>query len=359
MSSAPSEPGSPHPVRGLPRGTVLFLTAASFCIVVAGLKAAASLIVPVLFAGFLSMLCFPSMRSLQRRGLGAGLAITVVVSVATVVVVAIITVVGTSVSTFEAEAPKLTEALGGIDDRLVDWVRELPFIPVEAGDRLDSILDPTLIVDVVSGVASATLSALSDLFVIVLLMVFMLIEANCLRPKIQDAFTNSSRVLADLSHVKEQVAGYVSIKAATSLLTGVLAGLLAFVTGLGFPILWGFVAFLFNFVPNIGSIIAAVPPVLLAWAEIGPGTALVVAAGYAVINTLVGNVLEPRVMGSRLGLSALVVILSLIFWSWVWGPIGMLLSVPLTVVVKIVFEQIEDLRPIAVLLGPEGEAGET
>jgi len=127
------------------------------------------------------------------------------------------------------------------------------------------------------------------------------------------------------------------------------------VTGVDFPVLWGVVAFALNFVPNVGSIVAAIPPILLAFVQYGWERAVVVAVGYIVINTVIGNVLEPRLMGRKLGLSSLVVWLSLVFWGWVWGPVGMLLSVPLTMLVKLLLERSDDLRWVAVLLGPAGE----
>jgi AI-2 transport protein TqsA len=122
--------------------------------------------------------------------------------------------------------------------------------------------------------------------------------------------------------------------------------------------LWGLLAFALNYVPNIGSIIAAVPAVLLSIVQLGVLKALVVAAGYAGINMVMGSFLEPRFMGRGLGLSTLVVFLSLLFWGWVLGPVGMLLSVPLTMTAKIALESRDDTRWIAVLLGPKGLSGE-
>ena len=125
--------------------------------------------------------------------------------------------------------------------------------------------------------------------------------------------------------------------------------------GVDYAILWGVLAFGLNFVPNIGSMIAAIPPVLLAVVQLGWNEALWVLVGYTIINTVIGNFVEPKLMGRKLGLSSLVVWLSLVFWGWVWGPIGMLLSVPLTMLVKILLEKWDDLQWIAVLLGPGGE----
>jgi predicted PurR-regulated permease PerM len=131
-----------------------------------------------------------------------------------------------------------------------------------------------------------------------------------------------------------------------------VAAWLAFL-GVEYPLLWGLLAFVLNYVPTIGSYVAAVPGVLFAYLQLGPGTGLAAAIGYLVVNTLMGNVIEPRVMGRGMGLSTLVVFLSLVFWGWVLGPVGMLLSVPLTVILKRALELQENTRWIGVLLGPE------
>jgi predicted PurR-regulated permease PerM len=161
--------------------------------------------------------------------------------------------------------------------------------------------------------------------------------------------------ISDYEGMARAVFAYMSIKAVLSFATGALAALITWVAGVDFPLLWGLLAFLFNFVPSVGSIIAAIPPILLALLQDGVPTGVGVAVGYLVINVVIGTVLEPRVMGRRLGLSTLVVFLSLVVWGWVLGPVGMLLSVPLTMVVKIVCESREELRFVATLLGPASE----
>ena len=137
---------------------------------------------------------------------------------------------------------------------------------------------------------------------------------------------------------------------------GVAVWLWLWLLGVDYPILWSLLAFLLNYVPNIGSIIAAVPAVLLALVQLGPGSALWAAAGYLATNVVFGNILEPRFMGRGVGLSPLVVFLSLIFWGWVLGPVGMFLSVPLTITAKIALAASDDTRWAAVLLGTGEEA---
>jgi AI-2 transport protein TqsA len=138
-----------------------------------------------------------------------------------------------------------------------------------------------------------------------------------------------------------------------SLATGLAAGLWCLVMDIPYAVLWGVAAFFLNFVPTVGSIVAALPPCLLALVQDGGGSAMILALGYVVINVGISNGIEPRFMGRGLGLSPLVVVLSMIIWGWVLGPIGMLLSVPLTTVVKLALEANEDTRWMAVILGGE------
>ena len=145
----------------------------------------------------------------------------------------------------------------------------------------------------------------------------------------------------------------MAIKTLISLVTGIFITIWLTIIGVDYPLLWGLLAFALNYVPNIGSIIAALPAVLLAIIQLGLMRALLAAAGYIVINLLMGSVVEPRFMGRGLGLSTLVVFLSLLFWGWILGPVGMLLSVPLTITAKIALDSRDETRWIAVLLGSE------
>jgi AI-2 transport protein TqsA len=146
---------------------------------------------------------------------------------------------------------------------------------------------------------------------------------------------------------------YLAIKTVASLITGFLAGLLCWAAGLDFFILWGILAFALNFIPVIGSIVAGVPPMILALLLSGWPNALLVAGGYLLINNLIGNFLEPILVGRRLGISTLVVVISVMFWGWVWGPLGMLLAVPLTMMLKIVLEGSDEFRWIAVAISSD------
>ena len=319
MTSPATDPVPSSAPEGLPRGTVLLITAACVVIVVAGLRAASGLVIPILLGTFLSFFCFPPMRKLQSWGIPAGLAIVIAVAAVSVGALAIVGLVGASLTAFSIRLPDYLGDLEPIKDETMALLQARGFVDAKNNPQLEQILNPEVILTLVSEVAGAVVSVFSNLFVILLLMVFTLIEVNGIGGKVRLAFGESGAVLEEMANIKEQISSYVSIKAWLSLVTGLLVGVLTWVAGVDFPVLWGFVAFIFNFIPNIGSIIAAIPVVLLALAQGGWQTAVIVVVGYLVINVVVGNILEPRVLGNRLGLSTLVVFLSLIFWSWVWG----------------------------------------
>lgn len=337
--------GTPH------RGVLE--TAAAIVIVIAGLKAAAGVVVPILLAAMIALVCVPPVRRLERFGVPPVLAVLVVFVVVAVVLSVASAIVGTSVRGFNAALPSYREHL---DALLRERIAPL------LGDRfaldtwLAGAIDTGALLSFVGNTTSAVLGLLSRTLVILLVAALMLFEASALPSKLRRARGGPAADISDFEDMARGVYDYMSLKALLSLATGALAGAITWVSGVDFPLLWALVAFLFNFVPNIGSIIAAVPPVLLALLQHGMPTALGVTAGYLVINVGIGTLLEPRVMGRRLGLSTLVVFLSLILWGWVLGPVGMLLSVPLTMVVKIVCESRPHLRSVAILLGPAGES---
>ena len=170
------------------------------------------------------------------------------------------------------------------------------------------------------------------------------------------AFGDRGGNLERLEQMAQQVQKYLAVKTVVSLGTGFLAFAWVWTLGVDFPLMWGLVAFLFNYIPNIGSIVAAVGPSVLALVQVDLGRALVVASGYVALNIAFGNILEPTLLGRKLGMSVLVVFLSLVFWGWVWGPMGLLLAVPITMTFKIAFENTDDLRWIAVLLDAKPRA---
>jgi predicted PurR-regulated permease PerM len=203
----------------------------------------------------------------------------------------------------------------------------------------------------VAKVFSGLGGVLTNAFLILFSVVFILLEASDFPDKVRRALGSKTLALDHFQSFSDSVQRYLLIKTLVSIGTGIVVGIALALLGVDYAILWAVIAFLLNFIPNIGSIIAAVPPMLIALIQLGPMSSMLVAVLYVVTNMLFGNVIEPRYMGRSLGLSTLVVFVSLVFWGWIFGPVGMLLSIPLTMVVKIALENSDRNRWLAVLLG--------
>ena len=327
-------------------GTRFLVAAASLVIVIAGLRAAATLIMPFLIAVFLAIVSVPLMTWLQRKGVPKALAVICTMLMAVGIIAIMVVVVGRSVNSFTDAVPRYQERLQDLIASATEVAAGLG-VPIEDVGAFDLL--PTGVFNVVGTALSALTAFASSSFLVLLTVIFILFEAAGFRTKLRVAFGDAAD-FGQLSHMTQQVQHYLVIKTAISVGTGLVVGTWVWVWGLDFALLWGLVAFILNFIPNLGSIIAAVPAVLLAIIQLGPGRAAVIALGYLGVNIIFGNFLEPTLMGRRLGLSTLVVFVSLVFWGFVWGPIGMLFSVPLTMVMKIALENTQEFRWVAVML---------
>jgi len=325
----------------------LFVGAAAV-VVLAGLKAAQTLVIPFLLALFLAIICAPAVSWLTRRRAPAGLAVLAVVIVLLALFTGFGAVVGTSVNDFAAFASQYQERFDGLVSSFSSWLATHN-IDSESLDMLQ-LVQPGRLMNLLGGVLKNLASVLSNFFLIILTMIFILLEAASFPAKMRVAMGKRKSNMDNLAQVVTQVQHYLGIKTATSLATGLLVGVWTAVIGLQFAVVWGLLAFLLNYIPSIGSIVAAIPAVLLGLIQGGVGYALLVAVGFVVVNMAIGNFIEPYLMGRTLGLSTLVVFLSLVFWGWMWGSIGMLLSVPLTMIIKILLDNTDDLRWVAVLL---------
>jgi predicted PurR-regulated permease PerM len=324
---------------------------AAFVIVVAGMKAADTIVIPFLVSLFAAVLCAPPVFWLQRKGLPQWLAMAVVVAGIMGVGLGMATLLGSSINRFTVELPYYQARLQELTASTIAWLEQQGIRLT--GQVVRDVANPGAIMSMLGNLASGLGALIANTFLILLTVIFMLLEASGFPSKLRTAIGEThSLQLPDFGRFAAGLQDYLVIKTWMSLATGVGAGLWLAVLGVDFPVLWGLLAFLLNYVPNIGSIIAAVPPVLLAMLQYDVQRALLAALGYIILNVVFGSVLEPRLMGRGVGLSTLVVFLSLVFWGWVLGPVGMLLSIPLTMAVKILLETSDDTRWVAILLGP-------
>ena len=338
-----------------------FLLVAACAVVVAwGLQFAAPIMLPFALALFLSVLTLPVLALLRARGVPTGLAVVMAMAVVLGIFVLIGLLASQSFGQLETVLPgygrRLNELQAAWIAGLDGWL-EARGLPLLSGYLTLELFDPSSIADLVASTIGRAASLVSKGFLVFLIMFFILAESTVFPSKLEAILGGSIRGEEGMRKVVAEVQTYLGIKTAMSLLTGVLIGLWAWIMGLDLPVLLGLVAFVLNYIPTVGSIIAAVPAVLLSLILVGSvGHAVFVALGYILVNTLFGNLIEPNLMGRRLGLSTLVVIMSLLFWGWTWGPTGALLSVPLTMVVKIWLENTRDLHWIAVLLDKQPPA---
>ena len=325
----------------------LFLGAACVVITVAGLKAGQAFFVPLVMALFLTVLCVPPMRWLERRGLPEWAAIAVVITGATLTVLAVAVVIGGTIQRFYVELPAYRARIDATVQGGLAWLSSVG-VDLQA-DELSAKINTGSVLELAAATAASVVDAFSAVAIVLLLMAFMLIELAGAPEKISRALGTTAD-LSDLRRGAEQVQRYLAVKAFMSLVNAVMAIGICVALDVDFALLWGLFAFLLNFIPNIGSVLAGIPPALLALVVHGPARAALVAALYLGIDFVFGNVVEPRLLGRRLGLSPLVVLLSLGFWGWLWGPVGMVLSVPLTSALKLFLEH-TDHAWLAELLG--------
>lgn len=331
------------------------LGAAAVVVLIAGLKAAADLVVPFLLAVFITIIAAPPMHWLERHRVPRFLALILVLAVVVAVAVALGGIVAVSMETFTDNLPEYQARLRGILEGLLASLHRLGIDAPRLDEVLQEHIDPGAAMQLAARSFEGLRNTLTNSFLILLTVVFMLLEARTLPVKLRAISSDPDAALPLLHAIGHNINHYLGIKTATSLLTGLSAAGWVALVGVDFPVLWGTVAFLLNFIPTIGSVIAAIPPVLLALVQIDLSAALWVALGYLVINNLIGSFLEPRVMGRGLGLSPLVVFVSMVFWGWVLGPVGMFLSVPLTNAASIALAAHRGTRWISVLLGPAPE----
>ena len=328
---------------------------AAVIVVVYGLQMAKVLLVPFLVAAFLALITVRPMLWMQSKRIPSIFAALAIVSVIMLILAILGTIVGTSIADFTAALPTYQQRLDGIIQSAISFIAER-FNREDSFRSLGDMIDPGWAMGLAASILNSLKDVLTNVFLIFFTMIFILLEASTVDTKVRAAFGRSTNSLRRPREFLANLGRYLGIKTVVSLATGLLAGLLTWAIGVDFPLLWAMLAFLLNYVPTIGSIIAAVPAVLLALVQLGPGEASATALGFVGINVIFGNFLEPRLMGYGVGISPLVVFLGLIFWGFVFGPVGMLLSVPLTMAMKLGLENDERTSWIAILIGSERDA---
>ncbi|MBK8266060.1 MAG: AI-2E family transporter [Nannocystis sp.] len=327
---------------------------AALVIVTAGLWAAQVVVLPFLLAIMLAIIAAPGVLWLERRRFPSWLAVGGMMLLVMTLLAGIGTVLAASAAEFTTAVPRYKDRLDEMLRGLLGWVTDEMGFEVSA-EQIYGGIKLSSVIDAVGTTLNGVLAALTNTTLVLLTVIFILLEVTELPRKVRAIADDPARALGRARQMIVEVQRYLVIKTVISAATGILLGIWTAMLGVDFPLLWGFSAFLLNYIPNIGSILAAAPPMLVALVQLGPGYMLLVGGGYVAVNFVLGNMVEPQWLGRKMGLSPLVVFVSLLFWGWLWGAVGMLLSVPLTMVIKILCEQSDGLRWISVALSSAPE----
>jgi AI-2 transport protein TqsA len=334
-----------------PHGTSLLIVAASLVIIVWGIVQAQSVLVLMLVALFLAVIGAPLVLWLKEKRIPSVLAVLAVLACMVAILLMIGGLVGTSLAHFSDSIPFYQQ-------RIQEEVQALRVFLANQGFTIkDNAVLEYINLGAVMGLTASLLSGLtstlSSIFLILLTVTFILLEVSSFPVKLRAILDDPKAEFSQFRKFINDINHYMLIKTCVSVTTGVLIGIWMSILGVDFPVLWGFLAFLLNYVPSIGVVIAAVPAVLLTLIQYGPGQAALAAGGYIAVNFIIGTVIEPKLVGRGVGLSTLVVFLSLIFWGNLLGLIGMVLCIPFTMTLKFALENNQQTQWLAILLGPE------
>jgi AI-2 transport protein TqsA len=330
------------------------VTIAALVIIFAGAFYAKSIITPFLLALFISIICAQPVSWLETKRVPRWLALIIVIIGMVAVFSGFTFLIGGTISSFSGNVAQYESTLSTIGNTFIQFLNDSGIkIPK---DQISTLIQPGKVLEFTATALNELLNMMGNTFLIFLIIIFMLVEFGSFSIKAKAILSASDKSISYFSSITQNVRHYLLIKSLFCLSIGILTYIALMIIGVDYPILWALIAGLMEFIPNIGSVLATVPTFLFALVQLGMGGALWTLGSLMVIHNILGNVVEPRIMGKGLGLSTLVVFLSLIFWGFILGPVGMVLSVPFTMTIKIIFEQNEKTRWLAIILGTPTEA---
>jgi AI-2 transport protein TqsA len=327
---------------------------ASLIVVLAGAYLARTIVTPLLLALFISVICAQPIAWLEKRRVPKAAAMLIVLAGLLLLFAVFAVVIGSTLTSFSSNVADYESTLTDIGNSFTQFLKDKGLnVP---DDLLSGIIQPAKVLALTASAVNGVLGMMGRTFLIFLIVLFILMEIGSFSVKVKAIRYGSGRSDGYFSDIARNIRQYLWIKTIVSVSVGVLIYFALLIMGLDYPLLWALIAILMNYIPNIGSVIATVPVVLFALVQLGLGGAIWTLVLNMVIHNLVGNFIEPKIMGKGLGLSTLVVFISLMFWGFMFGTVGMILSVPITMTIKIILEQDEKTRWAALLLGTPGEA---
>lgn len=335
------------------------LIGAGASIIVLTMKESASILSQFLLAGIIGISVLPATSWLIRRGVSTWLALLITIVLIFLGVLSLIVLVGISVKNLVDTLPQYQDNLQGLLNTAETGLESIGFGQSELESAIGGI-ETGKVIGFLSSFLGGIMAELSGLLVMLMVLIFFILGAPLMSTKMKENIPSDSPVYARFRSLVRDLQQYVSITTWINFLVGLVNTVFLIIIGVDFAVLWGVLSFLTGYIPNVGFWIALIPPFLLALLQFGIGKALIMLVGFVVINGGVQNFLQPKMMGQGLNLSVFVVTVSLFFWGWVLGPMGALLAVPLTLIVKEVFlDAYDDTRALSDLMGADAPGKKT
>lgn len=330
----------------------ILIVLASFVIVIAGIKSAQVILAPFLLAVFIAVIAAPSLFWLEKIGLNRFFAFIIVTAFVFGVLTIMLFIVTGALNDFARKLPELNHKLMSLMMKISELLKnfDIAFDPEEVPLEMQ----PSYLINTAGVFIKSISKVVSSSFLIFLIVAFILFETTSLGTKMRIIAGRNTKESNAIEQSLLILKRYLFIKALSSLTTGILIGAGLSFLGIDNALLWGMFAFLLNFIPTVGSIVAAIPPIIMTFIEHSLGMVGCVFGIFVIVNIIIGNIIEPRFLGYNLGLSPLVILLSLMFWGWVLGPIGMFLAVPLTMSINIALGLSSNTRWISIILSHSG-----
>ncbi len=327
---------------------------AAYLIIIAALMYASSIITMILLALFITVICAQPIHWLEKKKVPNGIAVIIVLLAILLLFFGMGEIVARSVSQFRNDMPLYQSRFTELSQNTFQTLDKIG-LNISL-DNLENSINASKIMSYSASFLSALGSVMGNTLLILFIIIFMLLEINSFKLKMQAVMKISGSTANYMNQINTSIRNYLGLMTLISLITGVAIWLALTIIGVKYAILWGMLAFILNFIPNFGSIIASIPAIIFALIQLGIGGTIWTIITYITVNMVIGNIVQPAVMGKGLGLSSLIVFLSLIFWGFIFGTVGMFLSVPLSMVIKIILEQRKSTKWIAIFLGTEKEA---
>ena len=327
---------------------------AALIIIFAGMVYARTIITPLILALFISIICMQPITWMEKKRIPRWLAIIIVALGLVVLFSGFTSLIGGTLTFFLGNVSKYEPTLTTISNSVIQFLNDKGInIPK---DQVSTLIQPAKILEFTSSAIKELFSMLGKTLLIFLIILFILMEFGSFSIKAKAITSGSDKSIAYFSTILKDIRHYLGIKTLVCLSISILIYIALLIIGVDYALLWALIAGLMNYIPNIGSIIATIPAFLFALVQLGLGGALWTLGAFMIIHNVLGNFIEPKIMGKGLGLSPLVVLLSLLFWGFILGPVGMFLAVPFTLTIKIILEQNEKTRWLSILLGTSADA---